>query len=83
MVKRIYCTEEDVTLIVSILELFGEYDASQNDPIILLDDGYIEWNTISIGSTALGSLISEGFVFYIDASLIKRGFIDITFSRWE
>lgn len=83
MVKRIKCTEEDVKLIVSILEFWGEYSVRKDDPIILEDDGYITWNTISTGSNVLGGLISEGFSFFIDASLIKGGFIKITFSRWE
>jgi hypothetical protein len=83
MVKRIKCTKEDVELIVSIMEFWGEYSKENSDPVILEDDGFIVWTTVVLGSNVLQDLFSEGFRFSISASIVKSGFIRITFSRWE
>ena len=83
MCKRIKCTNEDVAQIVAISKFWGEYSVKNSDPVILEDDGYIKWTTISIGSNVLQELYNEGFRFSIGASGMRSGFITIYFSRWE
>ena len=83
MAKRINCTPEDVEKIVSILEFWGEYDVKRDEPVILEDDGFVKWTTISVASYPLQDVISEGFCFSIGASTAKSGYIHIYFSRWE
>ena len=83
MVKRIYCTEEDVELIVSILEFWEAYNVERDGPVTLGNDGYITFVTISMGSVPIQEILSEGFSFSISASIVKSGYIKFTFSRWE
>lgn len=83
MCKRIKCTDEDVAQIVAILEFWGEYSVKNSYPVILDDDGYVKWDTISIGSNVLQALYSEGFRFSVYASYTRSGFVTIMLSRWE